>query len=417
MRKLFLAAILALFCQPLWAATDCNFIRGDANNDGAVDVSDGVYIGRYLFSGGPEPQPTMDAGDANDDGAINISDMIWIYGFLFNNGPAPPGPYPAECIEGSDDAIDFDECGTNYRLGQEHDLNIGATSFPHSLMTFDSWDPTDFGFGNAIISATKYHPCHTNGGDAEATYNAVFALTGNAPIKFGELVALAANGAPWQIEAQFWHYWSLALDNYCKECEYTGKNDNTYVWKGRYPVWLTFTVGGQSYEVQASANGVGNLFEGGAANSDPYGKCGVLLWQDWGWCDCEGTPPKIAVVSHKKNGWGDFLDTDDYKAYFGITDPPGYVCIDATPAFSYGTQNYTTQLVTWTASALLAAAGTSHNKTDNVVLTGIEIRDMRMEMDIFESNFVNNDYTNYTDNQMSHGIEMFHVAIDAHKCP
>lgn len=63
--------------------------RGDANNDGIMNVSDVIYIQNYVFSHGPEPQPHKGTGDCNCDGLINITDMVWIIQYAFNNGPAP----------------------------------------------------------------------------------------------------------------------------------------------------------------------------------------------------------------------------------------------------------------------------------------------------------------------------------------
>ena len=72
--------------------------RGDANNDGTVDVSDAVYINSYLFQGGPTP-PCMNQADANDSGAVDLSDSVFLYQWLYNGGPAPPspGPYNTQC--------------------------------------------------------------------------------------------------------------------------------------------------------------------------------------------------------------------------------------------------------------------------------------------------------------------------------
>jgi hypothetical protein len=51
------------------------FKRGDANNDGAVDIADVVYILAVLFPDGqPPPVFSWDAMDANDDGFVNIAD-------------------------------------------------------------------------------------------------------------------------------------------------------------------------------------------------------------------------------------------------------------------------------------------------------------------------------------------------------
>jgi len=61
---------------------------GDANNDGAVNVSDAVWIINYVFVGGAPPDP-FEAGEANCDGAVNVSDAVWIINYVFVGGNDP----------------------------------------------------------------------------------------------------------------------------------------------------------------------------------------------------------------------------------------------------------------------------------------------------------------------------------------
>jgi hypothetical protein len=68
------------------------FKRGDANGDGALDISDGQFVADYLFNGGEAPVP-MEAGDANGDGKLDLSDSIYIFDYLFQGGPQPPAPF------------------------------------------------------------------------------------------------------------------------------------------------------------------------------------------------------------------------------------------------------------------------------------------------------------------------------------
>ncbi|MEM7231550.1 MAG: hypothetical protein AAF517_05225, partial [Planctomycetota bacterium] len=69
------------------------FIRGDANNDEFVDLSDGIYILLNLFAGGPSPD-CSEAGDANDDGVGDLSDAVFLFQFLFLGGNRIPPPFP-----------------------------------------------------------------------------------------------------------------------------------------------------------------------------------------------------------------------------------------------------------------------------------------------------------------------------------
>lgn len=93
-------------------AAGTRLVRGDANGDGSINLTDGVIPLLYLFSGGSAPA-CMDAADTNDTGAIEITDAIIVFAWLFTGGdaPAPPGPtspgYPAgDCGEDlSEDAL------------------------------------------------------------------------------------------------------------------------------------------------------------------------------------------------------------------------------------------------------------------------------------------------------------------------
>jgi hypothetical protein len=98
----------------LWECTDCNlwdssgyvdpqqvlfshgqievtcpeYMCGDANADGTVNVSDAVYLINYVFIGGAAPNP-MASGDANCDGTANVSDAVYIINYVFIGGTPP----------------------------------------------------------------------------------------------------------------------------------------------------------------------------------------------------------------------------------------------------------------------------------------------------------------------------------------
>lgn len=59
------------------------FLRGDANGDLGLDISDPITILDFLFLGANAPLPCEDAADANDDGGIDVSDPISVLIFLF----------------------------------------------------------------------------------------------------------------------------------------------------------------------------------------------------------------------------------------------------------------------------------------------------------------------------------------------
>ena len=69
------------------------FLRGDANTDYSVDLSDAVTVLDYLFGNGT-PLTCPDAADANDDGNIDIADPIAILQTLFTPVTRILAPYP-----------------------------------------------------------------------------------------------------------------------------------------------------------------------------------------------------------------------------------------------------------------------------------------------------------------------------------
>lgn len=69
------------------------FLRGDANSDGNVDISDVGVIFDHLYSG--LSIPCHDAADTDDSGTLNITDGIYLRNYLFYGGPPPPAPFPA----------------------------------------------------------------------------------------------------------------------------------------------------------------------------------------------------------------------------------------------------------------------------------------------------------------------------------
>jgi hypothetical protein len=73
------------------------FIRGDGDADGMLNITDGIFVLNYLFSGGVAAPSCEDAADANDDGTLNITDPIYVLSFLFTGGPPPLEPGPAAC--------------------------------------------------------------------------------------------------------------------------------------------------------------------------------------------------------------------------------------------------------------------------------------------------------------------------------
>ena len=83
---------LELLAQPR-PSTGPRFVRGEANGDGAVDLSDALKVLFVLFTGAPTD--CEDALDADDQGDLNVVDAVYLLEYLFQGGPAPPAPFPA----------------------------------------------------------------------------------------------------------------------------------------------------------------------------------------------------------------------------------------------------------------------------------------------------------------------------------
>jgi subtilisin family serine protease len=67
-------------------------LRGDANGDEVVDVSDAVYIINYAFVPGSPAPDTFCGGDANNDDSIDVSDAVFVVNYAFIQGAPEPEP-------------------------------------------------------------------------------------------------------------------------------------------------------------------------------------------------------------------------------------------------------------------------------------------------------------------------------------
>ena len=95
-------------CIP-FAPPPPEFLRGDANSDGAFDISDVIGSLGYLFQG--HSVPCLVALDSNDDETVDIGDTIFSLEALFGGGPSPWPPYQ--------------QCGVDETSG-----NLGCEYFP-----------------------------------------------------------------------------------------------------------------------------------------------------------------------------------------------------------------------------------------------------------------------------------------------
>jgi regulation of enolase protein 1 (concanavalin A-like superfamily) len=78
-------------------------LRGDCDDNGDVDISDGRCILDWRFSGSPAPG-CLAATNINGDGQTNIADAIYLFSSLFLGGPPPVPPFPGCGALTEDDA-------------------------------------------------------------------------------------------------------------------------------------------------------------------------------------------------------------------------------------------------------------------------------------------------------------------------
>jgi hypothetical protein len=68
-----------------------DYLCGDADGSGEVDIDDVVYLINFIFAGGPQPSP-YESGDADCSESIDIDDVVYILGYAFLGGSEPCDP-------------------------------------------------------------------------------------------------------------------------------------------------------------------------------------------------------------------------------------------------------------------------------------------------------------------------------------
>ena len=85
-------------------AQNVPFIRGDADFNQDVNISDAIFTLNYLFLAGEAPW-CEDAADADDDGSLLLTDAVYLLRHLFLAGPAPPEPYAEKGEDPTEDGL------------------------------------------------------------------------------------------------------------------------------------------------------------------------------------------------------------------------------------------------------------------------------------------------------------------------
>jgi len=64
------------------ASIDARYLRGDANDDGSVDLGDFIVMVQYILGYGDAPA-SMQGADINGDHTVNVLDLVMLAGHLW----------------------------------------------------------------------------------------------------------------------------------------------------------------------------------------------------------------------------------------------------------------------------------------------------------------------------------------------
>lgn len=84
-------AVIGLTTSQVYQLGSAFFGRGDTDGNQVYDVGDAIRLLSALFEGFPF-RSCVDAYDFDDNGSVNLSDGVGLLGFMFAGGPAPGSP-------------------------------------------------------------------------------------------------------------------------------------------------------------------------------------------------------------------------------------------------------------------------------------------------------------------------------------
>lgn len=101
-RSILFSLFLATWVAPVTLRGE--FIRGDADGSGEIDIVDVVRSLNHLFLS--QPSDCVVALDANDDDEVDIADPLYLLAYAFDGGPTPPAPFPSCGTDPTPSALD-----------------------------------------------------------------------------------------------------------------------------------------------------------------------------------------------------------------------------------------------------------------------------------------------------------------------
>ena len=73
------------------APIDARYLRGDANDDGSVDLGDFIVMAQYIAGYGREPA-SMTQADINGDRSVDVLDLVILADYLWGEDESDSGP-------------------------------------------------------------------------------------------------------------------------------------------------------------------------------------------------------------------------------------------------------------------------------------------------------------------------------------
>ena len=92
-------------------------LRGDANDDGSVDIGDFIVMAQYIMGYGREPA-SMAQADINGDRSVDVADLVLLADYLWGEEESASGPQSIDSRASKESASDKTElasCFETYR--------------------------------------------------------------------------------------------------------------------------------------------------------------------------------------------------------------------------------------------------------------------------------------------------------------